>query len=183
MWQGERAAGSEMRKDAISIVAEHRERVHKVNSKSKEHLRGKKMRGNQLRILLSTKLTHDTKLHSNGNSAGPRGQSDFRAQRVAEMNSSVQALINPNISSATKVRIELLLPATVTDEIDKMQAADAASPSAATSGLISRSFPPSYFNSPVKLPLLNKTLHFPAVLLQLPEVTRSKTYEFKRSAS
>ena len=33
----ERAAGSGMRKDAISIVAEHRERVRKENPESKEH--------------------------------------------------------------------------------------------------------------------------------------------------
>ena len=53
----ERAAGSEMREDAISTVAEHLERVRKENSESKEHLRRKKMRRYQLRILLSTQLT------------------------------------------------------------------------------------------------------------------------------
>ena len=83
--------------------------------------------------------------------------------KVAEMNSYVQALINPNISAATKARIEVLLASssTVTDEIGKMQAAAAATPSAATSGPIPGSVPPSSFKTSVKTSAAQQDTSFP----------------------
>ena len=122
----ERAAGSEMREDAISFVAEQRERVRKENPESKEHLRGKKMREEP--ATSSSIDPTDAMIQSYIAMETARCQADIRAQKIVEMNSYVEALKNPNINAATRATMEMLLAAVTKDLHQQPAAADISGP-------------------------------------------------------
>ena len=145
--------------------------MRKENPESKEHHRRKKMQEEPAQnssfdptdIMIQSYIAIET----------ARGQSDLWAQKVAEMNSYVQAFINPraNISAVTKARVKVLL-ATIRLQLQlhPVQQLLVRFP-----GPFRGRTSAKFFQYLSRLPLLQKTLHFPAVLLQLPEVTRSKT--------
>ena len=72
-----------MREHTILIVAGHRERVHKENQESKEHLCRKKMREEPAKN--SSIDPTDSMIQSYITVETARDQSDLRAQKVAKM--------------------------------------------------------------------------------------------------